>query len=359
MTQCVILHEYGAPEHYRGLLLLLEEVGASKPKFVEFGFIKIFIKGLLRGDLARVRSAIGSAIWIIMASFGIFRGRKIVLGVAPYDTRILALLPIIFLNRIYWHNSWPYWGKGREPKKSSSLARWIWINIFFKRIQHAFFVTEHAASNFRSFFEASFSISTVGHAFDVKIFHPGRIRTRIKNSIRIGYAGRLEEVKGINSFIEVARSLSCEWASFSVAGAGPMETMVTKASAEFPPGKFTHHGFLPHKALGEFFRDLDILLLPSKTTPHWEEVFGMVIIEAMACGVVPLTTAHPGPIEILGTSHPEWLFDETNFCVDVVKSILHYHNDRSLLERDSAAAIRMASGYSRERVKQRWVAFLD
>ena len=359
MTQCVILHEYGAPEHYRGLQSLLAEAGENEPKFVEFGFIKLFIKGLLRGDSSRIRSAIRSAIWIILASFGVFRGQKIVLGVAPYDTRIVALLPIIFFNRIYWHNSWPYWGTGREPKNSSSLVRWIWKNIFFKRIEHAFFVTEHAASNFRSVFGENFAISTVGHAFDVKVFHPCSVRTLLKDSIRVGYAGRLEKVKGIDSFIEVAHSLSCEWASFAVAGDGPMEMVVTKAAAQFPPRKFTHHGFLPHKALGKFFRDLDVLLLPSKTTPHWEEVFGMVIIEAMACGVVPLTTAHPGPVEILGASHPEWLFDESNFCADVVKSIVHYHNDRSLLERDRTAAIRMASGYSQERVRQRWTAFLD
>jgi glycosyltransferase involved in cell wall biosynthesis len=33
-----------------------------------------------------------------------------------------------------------------------------------------------------------------------------------------------------------------------------------------------------------FYRQLDVLVLPSRTRPHWEEQFGRVLIEAMACG---------------------------------------------------------------------------
>jgi glycosyltransferase involved in cell wall biosynthesis len=32
-----------------------------------------------------------------------------------------------------------------------------------------------------------------------------------------------------------------------------------------------------------FHRSLDVLVLPSRTTPSWKEQFGRVLIEAMAC----------------------------------------------------------------------------
>ena len=37
-----------------------------------------------------------------------------------------------------------------------------------------------------------------------------------------------------------------------------------------------------------FFRQLDVLLVPSLTRPNWKEQFGRVLIEAMACGTVPI-----------------------------------------------------------------------
>ncbi len=32
-------------------------------------------------------------------------------------------------------------------------------------------------------------------------------------------------------------------------------------------------------------RELDVLVLPSRTQPNWKEQFGRVLIEAMSCGV--------------------------------------------------------------------------
>jgi glycosyltransferase involved in cell wall biosynthesis len=33
---------------------------------------------------------------------------------------------------------------------------------------------------------------------------------------------------------------------------------------------------------------LDVLALPSRTTPRWKEQFGRVLIEAMSCGIPPV-----------------------------------------------------------------------
>ena len=33
------------------------------------------------------------------------------------------------------------------------------------------------------------------------------------------------------------------------------------------------------------YRQLDVLVLPSRTLPNWKEQFGRVLIEAMACGI--------------------------------------------------------------------------
>jgi glycosyltransferase involved in cell wall biosynthesis len=35
-----------------------------------------------------------------------------------------------------------------------------------------------------------------------------------------------------------------------------------------------------------YYRQLDVLVLPSRTRPNWKEQFGRVLVEVMACGVV-------------------------------------------------------------------------
>ncbi|MFH0778613.1 MAG: glycosyltransferase family 4 protein [Candidatus Eisenbacteria bacterium] len=45
----------------------------------------------------------------------------------------------------------------------------------------------------------------------------------------------------------------------------------------------------------KYFNLADVCVFPSKATPHWEEQFGMVLIEAMACGR-PIVTAGSGSI---------------------------------------------------------------
>ena len=52
---------------------------------------------------------------------------------------------------------------------------------------------------------------------------------------------------------------------------------------------------LPSAEMPDFYRSLDLLVLPSRTRPNWKEQFGRVLIEAMACGV-PVLGSDSGEI---------------------------------------------------------------
>jgi glycosyltransferase involved in cell wall biosynthesis len=43
-------------------------------------------------------------------------------------------------------------------------------------------------------------------------------------------------------------------------------------------------GYVPHDETPRWLASMDMLVLPSETQPNWEEQFGRVIPEAMACG---------------------------------------------------------------------------
>jgi len=52
---------------------------------------------------------------------------------------------------------------------------------------------------------------------------------------------------------------------------------------------------LTHDAMAPAYARLDVLVLPSHTTPTWKEQFGRVIVEALSCGV-PVLGSDSGEI---------------------------------------------------------------
>ena len=53
--------------------------------------------------------------------------------------------------------------------------------------------------------------------------------------------------------------------------------------------------FLPAEELAKILRMTKILLVPSRRVNGWEELFGIVIVEALACGCVVICSDHIGP----------------------------------------------------------------
>jgi glycosyltransferase involved in cell wall biosynthesis len=79
------------------------------------------------------------------------------------------------------------------------------------------------------------------------------------------------------------------------------------------------------KFLSEIMSGSAFLLNPSIRNGHWEELFGLSIIEAMACGCIPVATDHAGPreIEALGLrlcllSEDEYVDKAVSFCSEML-----------------------------------------
>ena len=111
--------------------------------------------------------------------------------------------------------------------------------------------------------------------------------------IQVGFVGALVEQKGVRNLMS-ALSNHLEYfareSNFLIVGKGQLEEEVrdfasslnTEAPWIYPLG------FMPHKNLPTLFNNLDILVVPSLTLPHWKEQFGRIIIEAQACGCLVL-----------------------------------------------------------------------
>lgn len=105
----------------------------------------------------------------------------------------------------------------------------------------------------------------------------------------IGYAGRLVPEKGILDLVK-AFNLMTTPAKLLFFGDGPLRGAIERSSSAVKVVSG-----LTHEGMAEAYGSIDLLVLPSRSTPTWQEQFGRVLVEALSCGV-PVVGSDSGEI---------------------------------------------------------------
>jgi glycosyltransferase involved in cell wall biosynthesis len=108
----------------------------------------------------------------------------------------------------------------------------------------------------------------------------------------VGYAGRLVESKGLADLLAAVRQLDAP-VELLLIGDGDLRAQLD--GQPIPGSRVRILSHLGHDQMASGFAMLDVLVLPSLTTPTWKEQFGRVIVEAMWCGV-PVIGSDSGEI---------------------------------------------------------------
>jgi glycosyltransferase involved in cell wall biosynthesis len=136
-------------------------------------------------------------------------------------------------------------------------------------------------------------IRTIHNGIDPEDW-PARLEPRRPGPPRLGFAGRLEEEKGIRvlqaAFEQLERTVP--GIELFIAGAGPeFEQLERWAVGRRVRLLGTVHG------LGTLFRDIDVLLVPTLS----DEAFGLVAAEALASEAAVVASSVGGLPEVVGT----------------------------------------------------------
>ncbi|MDR5834341.1 glycosyltransferase family 1 protein [Caballeronia sp. LZ034LL] len=140
---------------------------------------------------------------------------------------------------------------------------------------------------------------------DLEIFQP--MDSKVLNTARpiFLYVGRVAVEKNVEAFLKLDLPGS-KW----VAGEGP-------ALAELK-SKYTnvnYLGVLSQPELAKVYAAADVFVFPSRT-----DTFGLVLLEAMACGTPVAAYPVTGPIDVLGTEGPGALNDDLReACLQALK----------------------------------------
>ena len=126
--------------------------------------------------------------------------------------------------------------------------------------------------------------------------------TSQSEAFHIGYAGGLLPEKGLDLLLRACAGLEGDWRLTLVGSGEELEALRKLASEGGIADRVTLGVRLPSAEMPDFYRSLDLLVLPSRTRPNWKEQFGRVLIEAMASGV-PVLGSDSGEIpHVIGSA---------------------------------------------------------
>lgn len=342
-----ILHKNGAPSHYYGLAYLANKNG-FEINYREFSVLSKFYKGIIKNNFALAGKQVTNAAFLLSLLFS--KNKKIVLGIAPFDSKLATLLPFLKKHQIYYHTSWTCWDKTFHPKKKKNTPKvfQVWNDFLENKTTHIFSVTEKSkAEILKNYTLPNSKISVVHHSLH-HAYLEYTSQERIKNSFV--YAGRLDKGKGIEELLTFASEN--HKATLTIVGEGKLKEVVKEYSANYTNIHF--EGYISDKnKLKKQFGRHQFLVLNAKKTETWEELFGLIIIEAMSQGTLPIAPTHSGPKEIIQPSFG-YLFEEGEITTTLARIL----EEKSFSESKSQLAMEASKKYHEKEVSKKWQAIL-
>ncbi len=147
-------------------------------------------------------------------------------------------------------------------------------------------------------------VAVIPFGVDAEAFHPSAaLKERSERGPTIGYIGRMLPGKGLNVLADALTKLGAEPWQLLVVGDGSEREgfeQNLRASGLFNRAEFA--GAISFDLVPEYFKRLDVLVIPTQTTKRIREQFGRVIVEAMASGI-PVVGSTCGAIpEVIGNA---------------------------------------------------------
>lgn len=352
----VIAHETDGRKYYQVLI----DVAAADGR--ELGFVETMIeRELLRRTLHHRRWPSAREAWTFWRRNWRFRlevprraGDLVVLGMGPWDPRMLWYGRLARRNRVIYSASWPDWTGGAVPRSygrfDPALAR-AWGRVLAEPGAEVVAVTPAVAASLRTRFPHA-RVTVIPHVAHRAFFdHRRADDAPSRRPLRVAQVGELSAKKGVPQLAAILQRLGDRPVEVSLFGDGPLAGEVAAMAERWPIRAHGHVG--DRDRLAAHLAQHDVLLVPSQRAPGWEELFGMVIVEAQAAGVVPVASDHVGPRQLIDDGRDGFLLREDDLDGFAARLCL-LDTDRARLAAMRAAAAAAAAPYHPEAIARRW-----
>lgn len=211
------------------------------------------------------------------------------------------------------------------------VRRSIEERCFLRFIDAQIAVSETVCRALRQRVHAS-RLVTIHNAVDTKLFSPPDSRASHRDALVLGFAGRLVAGKGLDTLVDaLSQYHGVLPVRLRVAGEGPARDDVRSAAAS----KGVDVEFLGRvDDMADFWRSVDVAVAPSESA----ESFGMVAVEAMACGASVIASDLPAYREVVGADGRCGTFFAPGDSAALAGAIQDYAAGPALIEHRGRAA---------------------
>ncbi len=198
---------------------------------------------------------------------------RVPMGIGVYVLPLFVFFPKKFILWVKYANNWGH----VSNSKGYRFQRWFLEKNFLK-----------CKVTINGFWpnQPQHCLSFENPCINQAQFEKGRtIQKSFDNKLKVVFAGRIEEAKGIDFIMEVLKELPQErFEEWILIGEGPLKESLMKLCLELSiPAKFP--GFLSQLEVHKYLETADILVLPSKS-----EGFPKIAAEAWNYKVIPLVS---------------------------------------------------------------------
>jgi glycosyltransferase involved in cell wall biosynthesis len=258
---------------------------------------------------------------------------------------------VVFHNNVSLRLAWPQ----LVLKRPWVIAHHMWTprTTFAGRVKHwaSRFAANIAVS--RAMADTLSSPATViGNPYASDVF---TTCSEIPRSKDLVFLGRLLAGKGAHVLLDAVAILKSEGtrAGLTVVGTGPEETSLRRQAVSL--GIAEQVSFVGHRSGQELSRELcahRLLVVPSV----WEEPFGVVALEGLACGCVPVVARSGGLPDAVGRCGLVVPKDDAEALAEAIGRLL---GDAELRGALVAGAPEQLAEHTRERVARRYLDVIE
>jgi starch synthase len=211
------------------------------------------------------------------------------------------------------------------PSRKSRIDRLV--SFYFRRIQKSLSSADRliCVSNYMKHEIEGLGlpdVSVIPNGVDTETFHPEREARHDlgipEDEFTLLFVGRLSPEKGITKLLKAFKGIDS--ARLNIIGSGPLSSLCRLHSRKTPGINFL--GRVSDSILRKNYSAADLTVFPST----WQEPFGMVLIESMACGTPVVAYSVGGVPEVVVNGRNGMLVTEKTHQA-LREAILHYREN--------------------------------